>query len=304
MVFRMKNVTSFLLVLFFLNSIAVSARPYNFSATEKHIAYSDSSLILIPFEYKQSALYHAFTYEVIDSVVNKLLKNDAITLSINGYAHFDEGSDTICKYLSLNRALFVRDYILGRGIKENRLVVVQGLGATRSGNSNVNKDGHALNCRAELILNYPAPPPPPKIVDRDEDGIVDSADACADEFGYAANKGCPDKTAIIIPFETEQASLSASAYKILDSVVWALKQDPAFTINIQGHADKQEGIRQVCDRLGMERATLVKGYLLSRYIPLSRIFSVENFGATRPLNTGKNPKEKGLNARVQLFLLK
>ena len=80
MVFWMKNVTSFLLVLFFLNSIAVSAKPFIFSATEKHTAYSDSSLILIPFEYKQSALYHAFTYEVIDSVVNKLLKNDLILI--------------------------------------------------------------------------------------------------------------------------------------------------------------------------------------------------------------------------------
>ncbi len=303
MIFRMKNVTCFLLLLFFINTTAVFASPYHYSLPAKNYIYTDSSLILIPFEYKQSALFHAFTYEVIDSVVTKLLKNEAITLSIYGYAHQDEGSDTICKYLSLNRALFVRDYILGRGVKEDRIIIVQGLGAARSANSNVNKDGHALNCRAELILNYPLPPPP-KIIDRDEDGIADTTDACADEFGYAANNGCPDKDIILIPFEYQESSLSAMTYKVLDSVVWMLKQNPSFTIKIQGHAYKQEGIRQVCERLGMERAAIVKGYFLSRNITISRIFSVENFGATRPLNTGRNPQEKVLNSRVQLFLLK
>jgi outer membrane protein OmpA-like peptidoglycan-associated protein len=298
----MKNVACFLL-LFFINNAIANAEPNKHLNTLSHSNYSDSSLILIPFEYKQSALYHAFTYEVIDSVVNMLLKNDSITLTIKGYAHQDEGSDTICKYLSLNRALFVRNYILGRGVKDSRIILVQGMGKTRSVKSNVNKDGHALNCRAELILNYPPPPPPVVIADKDEDGIADAEDTCPDEYGYKENKGCGDK-AIIIPFEMQQSWLSPLTYKMLDSVVLLLKENPSFKLSVQGHAYKTEGTNWFCEKLGAERAAVVKKYLLSRNIAENRVIAIKNFACQRPYNAGKNPKEISLNYRAQIVFEK
>jgi outer membrane protein OmpA-like peptidoglycan-associated protein len=289
----------YLFILICITHTALFAVPVKHPAV--HEIYSDSSLVLIPFEYKQSALYHAFTFEVIDSVVNLLLKNDSITLTINGYSHPDEGSDTICKYLALNRALFVRDYILGRGVKDARIVLVRGMSSTRSDRSNVNADGHAVNCKVELMLNFP-PPPPPIIYDRDEDGIADSVDACADTFGYAANNGCPDKNFILIPFDMQQAWLSPATYKAMDSVVALLKENASASIIIQGHAYKQEGIASVCERLAAERAAIVKKYFLSRNIAERRITAVESYGAARPLNGAKNPQEALLNVRAQLFI--
>lgn len=265
---------------------------------------NDSTLILIPFEYKQSALFHAFTFEVIDSVVNLLLKDTAITLSIDGYAHIDEGSDTICKYLSLNRALFVRDYVLGRGIAASRLLDVRGMGKVKSKNSDINKNGHKLNCKVELHLNYPPPPKPVVIADRDEDGVADATDACPDEFGYQENNGCPDKDAVIIPFEREQSWLSPITFKALDSVITVLKENPSYAITIQGHAYKLEGINSVCEKLGSERATNVKNYLLSRNISNSRIIKVVNYSNARPLNTGKDPMQIALNSRAEILFTK
>jgi outer membrane protein OmpA-like peptidoglycan-associated protein len=297
----MKNTLSFLLLFFFINSTKICV------ASGKHFTtpnnYSDSVLILIPFDYKQSALYHSFTYNVIDSVVMMLLKNDSITLTIKGYAHQDEGSDTICKYLSLNRALFVRDYILGRGVKGSRIILVEGMGKTKSAKSNVNKDGHALNCRAELILNYPLPPLHLVIADRDEDGFGDAEDACPDEYGYKENNGCGDK-AIIIPFEIQQSWLSPLAYKILDSVVAVLKENLTFKLSVQGHAYQKEGTNSFCERLAIERAEIVKKYLLSRNIANSRILSVKSFGGCRPYNAGRNPQEINLNSRAQIVMEK
>jgi outer membrane protein OmpA-like peptidoglycan-associated protein len=266
-------------------------------------AGKDSGIVLIPFEFKQCALYHTFTYEVIDSVVNQLLKNDSITLSIYGYSHVDEGNDTVCKYLALNRALFVRDYVLGRGVDKSRLLLVKGMTRGKSLNSNLDKKGHALNYRVELTLNYP-PPPPPIIYDRDGDGIKDSVDACADEFGYFANKGCPDKDPILVLFEIKQSYLSRFTYKTMDSVITVLKENPSFSLYIQGHAYKLEGVNSVCERLAIERATVIKKYLLSRNIAAARIVAVESFGNTRPLNAGKNPLEIFLNSRAQLFIKK
>ena len=291
------------MLLFFIPRAAVFAVPASNTVTVKS-RYADSTLILIPFEYKQSALYHSFTYEVIDSVVNMLLKNNAITISIDGYAHPDEGSDTICKYLALNRALFVRDYVLGRGVDSSRIILVRGLSKTKSVNSDIDKDGHSRNCRAELRLNYPLPPEAIKIADSDDDGIADNDDACPDEYGYKENNGCRDKNVIVIPFENQQSSLSPFTYKALDSVVVLLKENASFTIAIEGHAYQTEGVKTVCQRLADERASIVKNYLLSRNIASNRIVAVKSFGVNQPYNAGKNLQEVGLNSRAQILLKK
>jgi outer membrane protein OmpA-like peptidoglycan-associated protein len=264
---------------------------------------SDSGLIIVPFEYRQSALYYPKTFKVIDSVINLLYKNKSITLSVFGYAHFEEGNDSINKYLALDRALFVRDYILGRGVNEDRLLLIKGMSASKSGNSDVDKDDHSQICRAELILNYP-PPPPPIIYDRDEDGIADTTDTCPDEFGYAEKNGCPDKDAIIIPFDNNGSWLVFRSYSALDNVVKILLENPLYKIRIEGHAYKTEGINNYCKSLAEERAFMVKQYFLSRYISASRIKSVKSYSNRRPINTGKNLQQKLLNARAQVFLIK
>lgn len=264
-----------------------------------------SGLILIPFEYRQSALYYPKTFKVIDSVINLLYKDKRITLSVFGYSHFEEGNgnDSINKYLALDRALFVRDYILGRGVNEDRLLLIKGMGATKSGNSDVDKNGRSQICRAELIVNYP-PPPPPIIYDRDEDGVADTTDACPDEFGYAENKGCPDRDVIIIPFENNGAWLVSKSYSALNKLVKTLQEHPSFKLRIEGHAYKTEGINNVCKSLAEDRAYMVKQYFLSRSIVPTRIVVVDSHSNRRPINTGKNPEQILLNARAQVFLIK
>jgi outer membrane protein OmpA-like peptidoglycan-associated protein len=300
----MKYLLSFFILFLFMHTTAVYAKPAANAAVIKSITltntiYADTPVILIPFDYKQSALYHAFTYEVIDSVVNLLFKNKGITLSIDGYVHPDEGNDTICKYLSLNRALFVRDYILGRGIDSSRILYVRGSGKVKPKYSN--KQGRILNCRAELKMNYPPTPEELRRADIDEDGIPDIEDGCVNVFGYKENNGCPDTGAVIIPFENQQSSLSPFTYKALDSVVAVLRENPSFTILIQGHAYKKEGVKYVCDRLAKERAEVVKKYLLSRNISANRIVSVQSFSSRRPCNGGKTPLEQYANSRAQIF---
>ncbi|MBS1511101.1 MAG: OmpA family protein [Bacteroidetes bacterium] len=291
-------------LLFLLSLTSHTALAANRQTGIKGNGEKDSSVILIPFDYKQSALYHTYTFDVIDSVVNVLKRDDSITLTIRGYAHIDEGNDTILKYLSLDRALFVKKYILGRGIKEDRIILVEGKGAAKSKNSNVNKDGHALNCRAELQLNFPAPPPVVVVADKDGDGVPDDADACIDEFGYKENKGCPDKDAVMILFQFQDIKLQSTTYNTLDSVINVLKQNPAYHLIIQGNAHSSEGIKSVCDKLAQDRADIVKNYLLSRYVGSNRIAAVENYGSSRPVNLGRTPTEVALDTRVQLLFQK
>jgi outer membrane protein OmpA-like peptidoglycan-associated protein len=262
---------------------------------------SNKDTVIIRFDYKQSALYHPYTFEVLDSIINILVKNKAVSLSINGYAYKDEGSDTICYYLSLNRALFIQTYILGRGIDSSRIASVNAYGRRRSMSKITDKDGFLIHCRAEILLNYPPPPKKIEIQDRDEDGIIDSEDKCPDIFGYKTNYGCPDTDFVIVPFEVRQSDLFTSAYKILDSVLAILSENPSITITIQGHSYKTEGINSVCDRLAAERAEIVKQYLLSRNFSMSRISSIKGYSNLRPLNAGKTPKEVTANSRAEIF---
>lgn len=261
-----------------------------------------SDTTVIRFDYKQSALFYAFTLAAIDSVVDILIKNKAVTLSIDGYAYKDEGSDTICYYISLNRALFVQKYILGRGIDSSRFLSINAWGNKRQSYKNKDAEGHFINCRAEILLNYPPPPPKVVVMDRDEDGIVDNEDSCPDVFGLSEFKGCPNPNAIVVPFATQESSLYFKTYNVLDSVLVVLKENPGYTISIEGHAFKAEGIEAVCVKLAAERSEMVKQYLLSRQLNVSRINSVKSYGSQRPLNAGKTPLAIAGNARAEIIL--
>ena len=266
------------------------------------ILHNDNDTIIIPFDYKQSALYHGYTFVVIDSVVNILKRDTAARLTIDGYSYVDEGNDTVTKYLSLNRALFVKEYILGRGIDISRIISVNGLGKSKSLYRNTDATGKAVFCRAELLLVYPPPPPKVIISDRDEDGIADTEDKCPDEYGYVDTKGCPNRDVIIVPFEPKQSSLNSKTYQVLDTVATMLKQNPTYTISIAGHAYKTEGTKTVCTQISKQRADITRDYLVSRYIGASRIESMSSMGDVRPLNAGRNPKEIIENSRVEIMV--
>lgn len=257
--------------------------------------------IVIPFEYKQSALYQGYTMQVIDSVISILKKNDSVTLSIDGYAHQDEGNDTITKYLSLDRALFVESYVLGRGIDSSRIISVVAYGRTRQLYRGTRNMGLG-NCRAVIKMNYP--PPSKADMDTDGDEITDDIDECPEIYGEIINNGCPDTNAIIVPFENQQTALNAQTYKVLDSVIAVLRHSPAYTIAIKGHAYKTEGTPSVCDHLAKERADIVKGYLLTRYIGAARIDSITSLGTTRPITAGRNSQEILRNVRAEIYLNK
>ena len=258
--------------------------------------------LVIPFEYKQSAIVHKFTLDVLDSVVNILNQNKDITLSLEGYAYVDEGNDTICKYLSLDRALFVRDAILGRGIDSNRISSIKAMGQWKPEKKGHYKINNSQHCRVELLLIYPPPPQAAVISDRDGDGIPDSEDSCADKFGYAENKGCPVKDVYLVLFDFGQSYITPSGFIVSDKILDLLKQNPSYTIRIGGHASKPEGIKSVTDKLSEERADIIYRYLLSRNISPGRIDGKVFYGKTKPVNAQRNPREIEENACAEVIL--
>ncbi|MBK8609731.1 MAG: OmpA family protein [Chitinophagaceae bacterium] len=260
--------------------------------------------IVIRFEYKQSALYHKYTLETLDSVIKILLKDTLITLAIDGYAYKDEGDDNICYYLSLNRALFIQTYVLGRGVALTRISNIKAWGRTRQQYRNKDANGLWVNCRAELRLVYPPPPKKIEFLDRDEDGVEDSEDKCPDVFGISEKEGCPEEPDIFVPFALQDNGLTPKTYYVLDSVVSVLKKDPTATVSIGGHANLAEGAYSFCQQLATGRAEIVKLYLISRQINPSRIIAVQSYGISRPVNPAKNPQQVLANARAEIKIIK
>jgi outer membrane protein OmpA-like peptidoglycan-associated protein len=258
--------------------------------------------IVIRFEYKQSALFHKYTLETLDSVIRILLRDTAITLSIDGFAYKDEGSDTICYYLSLNRALFIQAYVLGRGVALTRISNMKAWGRTRQKYVNKDKNGLWVNCRAELRLVYPPPPKKKDFSDKDEDGIADDEDKCPTVFGLSDFEGCPDSGAIAVPFPIADWALTSATYNVLDSVIKLLKDNSELTITIDGHAHLAEGSYAMCTKLAAERAGIVKNYLLSRQVNQSKILEINSYGISRPVNAAKNPQQVLKNARAEIRL--
>ena len=259
--------------------------------------------IVVPFEYKQSSLNYRSTFKLIDSAIKILLANDSITFSIDGYSYVEEATENICYWLSFNRALAIREYMVGQGVDSSRLIAFTGRGNERSIHRKVKRLPVKYNYTAEIILNYPIPPPAVTIPDMDGDGIPDELDSCRNEYGYADRNGCPDNSAIIVPFELKQSALFSFTYKVLDSIVILLRNDPSLSVAIQGHAYKKEGVKSFCSRLANERADITGSYLLSRQIDPSRILSVKNLSYSRPLNAGRNPWEISRNARAEIRLV-
>jgi outer membrane protein OmpA-like peptidoglycan-associated protein len=239
----------------------------------------------------------------MDSVANVLLQNDSVTLSIDGYSYFDEGHANICYALALNRALCVKLYVQGRGVDSSRIITTAGRSYFRSLKRKVKNEPVEFNCTAEITLHYPIPPPPVALNDLDGDGITDAEDSCMNDYGDIAHNGCPNKDAIIVPFEPQQSFLFSPTYRVMDSVITVLRRDPSISIYIEGHAYKKEGVESLCDRLAKERADIVRRYLLTRRIAASRIESVKGFSNRRPLNAGRNPWEIARNSRAEIFFV-
>jgi len=89
-------------------------------------------------------------FKVLDSVGLVLKKYDQTIIEVAG--HTDSvGSEQMNQSLSERRASTVSQYLVGKGIKQERMIVI-GAGETRPVASNDSEEGRALNRRVELTL--------------------------------------------------------------------------------------------------------------------------------------------------------
>ncbi|MFZ1516699.1 MAG: OmpA family protein [Saprospiraceae bacterium] len=93
---------------------------------------------------------NANSFPVLDEVYDFLKTNPKITIEIGGHTN-GQPSHEFCDRLSTNRAKAVRDYILAKGIAEER-ISYKGYGKRQPVASNSTKEGRLLNQRVEIKI--------------------------------------------------------------------------------------------------------------------------------------------------------
>jgi outer membrane protein OmpA-like peptidoglycan-associated protein len=148
------------------------------------------------------------------------------------------------------------------------------------------------------------------VPDKDSDGINDDEDKCPDVPGTKDNKGCPEiKKEILqkvnyaaqrIQFTLGKADLLPASYKVLDSVIKILNENPELKLSIEGHTSS-DGSATTNRKLSQDRADNVKAYIVGKGIHESRL-TATGLGSSRPVNDEKTEAARAQNRRVELKL--
>jgi outer membrane protein OmpA-like peptidoglycan-associated protein len=111
---------------------AVSSRSY-------HIEFETGSAIIRPSSYR-----------TLDEIFESAVVAEGLKLGVNGYTD-NNGSDAINVPLSEKRAAAVRDYLVRKGLKDDR-IESRGFGAAKPVADNRTEEGRSRNRRVEIVL--------------------------------------------------------------------------------------------------------------------------------------------------------
>jgi OmpA-OmpF porin, OOP family len=131
------------------------------------------------------------------------------------------------------------------------------------------------------------------------------------ELIYAAPKAAaePELNKVIVlnslNFDKMSSRISAAAHEELNEIAKMLIERPSMAIQIEGHTEKDTNkeIGRENLKLSKERVISVKKYLVSKGVSANRV-ETKAFGGTKPIYLGNDPKQRALNRRVEIRILK
>jgi hypothetical protein len=141
--------------------------------------------------------------------------------------------------------------------------------------------------------------------DADGDGVEDSVDECPATLPRVrvAASGCSrlfgeDAGIVLQDLQIRRHELPHDVLDRLDRFAQAMMSDPTATVEIIGHADGTWR-EEFSQRLSLERAELVRAYLVGRGVESDR-FTVLAVGSSRPLASDGSAGGRAKNRRVEL----
>jgi outer membrane protein OmpA-like peptidoglycan-associated protein len=147
--------------------------------------------------------------------------------------------------------------------------------------------------------------------DRDQDTVPDTVDRCPDVAGVTDTWGCPNYQKVVVKrdklelkerlyFAWDQARLEDASLPVLDEVVQALKDNPGFRVQVEGHTDSSGG-NDHNQALSEQRAKAVLDYLAAHGISKDRLIS-KGFSSSVPNDTNTTTAGRENNRRVEFVV--
>ena len=103
-----------------------------------------------------------------------------------------------------------------------------------------------------------------------------------------------------IQFETAKSDIKAVSFPIMDDIVTIMKENPAYELDIIGHADIV-GDDEMNQDLSERRAHSVRSYLMGKGVSGIRLYSWGK-GRSQPVAPNDTEEGKALNRRVQFIV--
>lgn len=234
----------------------------------------------------------------LDSLFLKIDIKKISSINIFGYCDSIGKADYNDK-LSVKRANNVKKYIAGKGVAADS-VFIKGYGKTIQ---KYRTNTWEKNRRVSFEINYKKKPAKKNVtVDKPankENNITDST--INDLSGFVKEAQVGDKMALKnLSFYGGTSELMPKSKETLQELLTTLKENPALEICIEGH---------ICcasfdnDNLSGRRAFAVYNILVENGIYKRRL-SYKGLGHTQPLNEEKTEKERQINRRVEIRIVK
>lgn len=162
--------------------------------------------------------------------------------------------------------------------------------------------------RTLTMVSDPVVAPPS---DGDGDGVADATDRCPDVAGVPEYAGCPPYPNLVvqpdklqvkdkIAFAWDSASLGDTSRPMLDDVARALKDNPNFRVQVEGHASSDGGEAHN-QALSEARASAVVDYLVARGVASERLVA-KGFSSSVPAEANRTAAGRATNRRVEFVV--
>jgi sulfatase modifying factor 1 len=154
----------------------------------------------------------------------------------------------------------------------------------------------------EVAVQAPPPPPTPQLPTVADSAVTYDSVIVENTPPPAIKEDVKDlfnKALKGITFETAKDLIRPSSFPILDQVVTALRDNPTYKIQINGHTDNQ-GKAAANQILSQKRSASVKNYIVGKGIDGSRI-STAGFGGERPIADNNTVDGREKNRRVEFI---
>ncbi len=138
----------------------------------------------------------------------------------------------------------------------------------------------------------------PVLAQPDFSAVPDTAEA---DMGEPRGQSTElDTRLATVYFDQGKVGLTPESLRELDRLVRLMQSHPDLIVNVFGHADDTGDLYRM-QELSDLRAQMVKAYLISRGIPLDRIYSI-GFGYRRPVTSEVTSEGRAKNRRVDIHI--